>query len=108
MVPMRKLLQLALIAVMISSLTFAETSALTPQTSTTSGEVAAGTQIHATLDSRISTDTSKVGDTFTATISDPVRASNGGIAIPAGAKVRGEVTEVEKGKTLGTVRGAKA
>ncbi len=102
---MKKILQLALIAIMISSLTYAETAALAPQTS---GEVATGTEIHATLDSRISTDTSKVGDTFTATVSEPVRASNGGIAIPAGAKVRGEVTEVEKGKTLGTVRGAKA
>src|SRR5258707_11901759 len=52
-------LHLALIAVMISSLTYAETAALAPQTST-SGEVATGTEIHATLDSRSEEHTSEL------------------------------------------------
>ena len=72
------------------------------------GQVASGTEMHVTLDSRLTTDTSKVGDGFTATVAEPVRDGAGNIVIPAGSKVQGEVTEVEQGKTLGTIRGAKA
>ncbi len=69
------------------------------------GEVAAGTQIQATLDQRLSTKTSKPGDHFTATVVQPVTGSNGAVIIPAGTKIDGEVTEAEQGKTLPEVRG---
>ena len=67
-------------------------------------EVGAGTEIHAALDTPLSSKTSKPGDRFTATISDPVRASNDAIVIPAGARVEGEVAESEDEKTLAALK----
>jgi hypothetical protein len=79
----------------------------TPAPGTTSviDQVGAGTEMHAALDTPLSTRTSKAGDRFTATISDPVRASNGADVIPAGTRVEGEVAEVEEGKTVSALRG---
>jgi hypothetical protein len=68
-------------------------------------EVGAGTEIHAALDTPLSSKTSKPGDRFTATVSDSVRASNGAVVIPSGARVEGEVAESEDGKTLAALRG---
>ncbi len=68
-------------------------------------DVAAGTEIDATLQTALSTRTSQVGQQFTATVSQPVRGANGEVAIPAGSKLTGEVTEAEQGKTLPSVRG---
>jgi hypothetical protein len=70
-----------------------------------STEVPAGIEIHMALDDELSSKTSRPGDSFTATVTDPVRANDGAVAIPAGTKVRGQVTEAEQGKTLPTVRG---
>jgi hypothetical protein len=67
-------------------------------------EVGAGTEIHAALDTPLSSKTSKPGDRFTATVSDPVRANNGAIVIPAGARVEGEVAESEDEKTLAALK----
>jgi hypothetical protein len=67
-------------------------------------EVGAGTEIHAALDTPLSSKTSKPGDRFTATISDPVRANNGAVVIPAGARVEGEVAESEDEKTLAALK----
>ena len=69
------------------------------------GDVAAGTEVRATLDTPLTTKTSKVGDTFTATIAQPVSGSNGQGLIPAGSKVHGEVTEAEEGKAVAVLRG---
>jgi hypothetical protein len=63
-------------------------------------EVGAGTEIHAALDTPLFSKTSKPGDRFTATVSDPVRANNGAVVIPTGARVEGEVAESEDEKTL--------
>jgi len=68
-------------------------------------EVPAGVEIHMALDDALSSKTSHAGESFTATVTDPVRANDGAVAIPAGTKVRGQVTEAESGKTLPTVRG---
>lgn len=68
-------------------------------------EVGAGTEIHAALDAPLSSRISKPGDRFTATVSDSVRASNGAVVIPSGARVEGEVAESEDGKTLAALRG---
>jgi hypothetical protein len=67
-------------------------------------QVVAGTEIRATLDTPLSTKTSKPGDRFTGTITEPVRGSNGATVIPAGARVEGEVAEREEGKTLPALR----
>jgi hypothetical protein len=68
-------------------------------------QVAAGTEVRATLDKGLSSKESKEGDRFTATISEPVRDSSGRQVIPAGSKIQGEVANVERGKTLPSVRG---
>lgn len=68
-------------------------------------QVPVNTEMHATLDTPLSTKTSKPGDRFTATIQNPVRGSNGSVIIPAGSRVEGEVSEAEEGKTLAALRG---
>lgn len=67
-------------------------------------EVGAGTEIHAALDTPLSSKTSKPGDRFTASVSDAVRANNGAVVIPAGARVEGEVAESEDEKTLAALK----
>jgi hypothetical protein len=67
--------------------------------------VPAGTELQATLDSYLSSKTSRQGDTFTATLNEPVTARNGATLIPSGSKLQGEVTNVEQGKILASVRG---
>jgi len=68
-------------------------------------EVPAGIEIQATLQDELSTKTSKYGDKFTALVSQPVNASDGSVAIPAGSKITGEVIEAEQGKTVALLRG---
>jgi hypothetical protein len=53
----------------------------------------------------LSSKTSKPGDRFTATVSDPVRGGNGAVVIPTGSRIEGEVAESEEGKTLPALRG---
>jgi hypothetical protein len=67
-------------------------------------EVGAGTEIHAALDTPLSSKTAKPGDRFTATLSDSVRANNGAVVIPAGARVEGEVAESDDEKTLAALK----
>lgn len=59
------------------------------------GEIAAGSKIVATADGAVCTNTSQVGQTFTATVSEDVQGTNG-VVIPAGAKVTLEVTRLAK------------
>jgi hypothetical protein len=66
--------------------------------------VGAGTEIHAALDTPLSSKTSKPGDRFTATVSDPVRANNGAVVIPTGARVEGEVAQSDDEKTLAALK----
>lgn len=70
-----------------------------------SDQIVANTELHATLDTPLSTKTSKPGDRFTATITDPVRGANGAVMIPSGARVEGEVAEAEQGKAAAALRG---
>lgn len=62
------------------------------------GDVPASTEMRATLDTPLSSRTSKPGDRFTATMVQPVSGRNG-VVIPPGARVEGEVSEPEEGKT---------
>ena len=68
------------------------------------GQVPAGTEIHASLDTPLSTKTSKPGDRFTATVAQPVRGNNG-VVVPAGSRIEGEVSEAEEGKAVAVLRG---
>jgi hypothetical protein len=54
-----------------------------------------GAQLHATLDRALGTNISKVGDTFTATVTQNLLAANGTIVVPAGAKIDGRVTALD-------------
>jgi len=83
-----------------------QSGAVSPSTSQAmvNDQVAAGAEIRATLDTPLSTKTSKPGDRFTATITEPVRGAGGATVIPAGARVEGEVAELEEGKTLPALR----
>jgi len=63
-------------------------------------QINAGTEIHALLDTPLSTRVSKPGDRFTATIADQVSANNGAVVIPNGARVEGEVADAEDSKAL--------
>lgn len=62
--------------------------------------VAAGAEIRATLDTPLSSKTSRPGDRFTATIQEPVRSDGGGTAIPSGSLVHGEVAEAAPGANV--------
>jgi hypothetical protein len=54
-----------------------------------------------TLDETLSTETNKAGDAFTATLSSPIIDLDGDVLIPAGATVRGRVTQVQKSGRVG-------
>ena len=77
-----------------------------------SGDVAAATPVNANslptgsvinvaLDQQVGTKASKVGDTFSATVVDPVVASNGQTVVPAGTKVYGKVTGLQDSNNAG-------
>lgn len=55
----------------------------------------AGTSFAVRIDRELSTRTASVGDAFTATLDEPLLASDGTTLIPAGASVTGRVTEVQ-------------
>src|SRR5262245_45786357 len=66
-------------------------------------QIAAGTEIRATLDTPLSTRTSKPGDRFTATIAEPARGVND-VVIPVGSRVEGEVAEADDSKTIAALK----
>ena len=63
--------------------------------------VPTGTHMSLTLNQTLSTETNRVGDSFTATLNEPVRDGSGNVLIPAGATVRGRLTEVNKSGRVG-------
>lgn len=67
--------------------------------------IPAGTEIQAKLEQALSSKTSRQGDQFTAVTLQPINGTNGRVAIPAGTRIRGEVSGVEQGKVLASVRG---
>jgi hypothetical protein len=62
---------------------------------TTMVTVPKGTEISATVGQTLATDTSKVGDTFAASLTTPIEVE-GMTVIPKGAKVTGRVVKVKK------------
>jgi hypothetical protein len=71
----------------------------------TGSQIIAGTELHATLDTPLSTRTAKPGDRFTATIADQVGDAGGAAVIPEGARVEGEVAEADDNKEVAALRG---
>ncbi len=68
--------------------------------------VAAGTTLHVRMNSTLSSKTATVGQTFTATVTEPVYSSTGVVVIPSGSTVTGKVTAVTpaaKGGKVGTI-----
>ncbi len=65
-----------------------------------------GTVLHLRLNNTLSTRSSRQGDRFTTTVTDPVYTANSNeVAIPAGSTVTGVVSEVERaGRISGTAR----
>ncbi|MEX2572366.1 MAG: hypothetical protein WD737_13790 [Gemmatimonadota bacterium] len=63
--------------------------------------VPAGTTFGVRLNEPLTTRTHPVGSTFTATLSEAIRAPDGSILIPAGATVRGQVTESDEAGRAG-------
>jgi hypothetical protein len=61
----------------------------------TSGVVAAGTTMRLDAVNKVCTNTNKVGDRFTATVTEAVTGTNG-VSIPAGADVTLELTELKR------------
>lgn len=73
----------------------------TPSPRTVTQSVPTGTTLAIRMNDQLSTETSRPGDAFTATLSDPVLDASGNVIIPAGATVRGRVTDVGASTRVG-------
>src|ERR1044071_26271 len=65
---------------------------VSPATPSNRNYLPAGTTMNVRLNESLGTVSSKQGDRFTATVTDPVVATNGATAVPAGAELSGHVT----------------
>jgi len=63
------------------------------------------TQFQVALDETLSSKTAHSGDSFTATLDEPLQSSHGDMLIPSGAKVLGTVQEAASGKVFASMRG---
>jgi hypothetical protein len=72
-----------------------------PQPRVVTASAAIGSSLALTLNQTLSTETNKVGDTFTGTLQHAVTDASGNIVIPAGATIRGRLTQVEKSGHVG-------
>jgi hypothetical protein len=68
---------------------------------TDSRSLPSGTTLDVKLDQEIGTKTSKVGDSFSATVTTAVTATNGTTVVPAGSKVYGKVTGLDNSDRVG-------
>lgn len=77
------------------------TPAPAPEPRFVTSTVPMGTSMSLTLNETLSTETNRVGDSFTATLQSAVRDGSGNVLIPAGATVRGRLTGVNKSGHVG-------
>jgi len=63
--------------------------------------IRAGKIMRVRLDQQISSENGRVGDTFTGTIVDPIHSSSGVQVVPAGSKIAGKITGVQKAQKDG-------
>ena len=66
-----------------------------------SRSIPSGTTLEVTLDNEIGTKSSKVGDTFSATVTNAVVATNGATAVPTGSRIYGKVTGLDNSDRVG-------
>ena len=69
------------------------------------GHISVGTTIRASLDTPLSTRTSKVGDRFTATVTAPIVDSSGNLIVPIGSKVNGQITDTSDERLASAIKG---
>ena len=72
-----------------------------PATAVNANSLPTGSVVTVALDQPVGTKTSKVGDTFSATVVDAIVASNGQTVVPAGSKVYGKVTGLQDSDNVG-------
>jgi hypothetical protein len=72
-----------------------------PQPRVVTASAAIGTSMSLTLNQTLSTETNKVGDSFTATLQHAITDGSGNVVVPAGATIRGRLTQVEKSGHVG-------
>lgn len=72
-----------------------------PQPRTVNMSVPTGTTFAIRMNESLSTESSKAGDSFTATLTDPIVDASGIVIVPAGATVRGRVTAVAPSTRVG-------
>lgn len=60
-----------------------------------------GTSMSLVLNETLSTESNRVGDTFTATLQSALTDGAGNVVVPAGATIRGRLTQVEKSGHVG-------
>ncbi len=108
---MRKLLNVKFtIAVLIGLFVFSSVELLAQRrpvirrsatTRATNVTVERGTRIRVRMNETLNSKTAQVGDTFTATVTEPVYSTNGSVVIPVGSSIRGRVNAVTKAKKGG-------
>lgn len=81
--------------------TVESTGEVVPTTAVNASSLPTGSVVTVTLDQAVGTNTSKVGDTFSATVVDAIVASNGQTVVPAGTKVYGKVTGLQESNNVG-------
>jgi hypothetical protein len=72
-----------------------------PQPRVVTSTVPMGTSMSLRLNETLSTETNRVGDAFTATLQNAITDADGRVIVPAGATVRGRLTQVEKSGHVG-------
>jgi hypothetical protein len=67
--------------------------------------ISLNTEFQVALDETLSSKATHSGDSFTATLDEPLQSSHGDTLVPSGAKVLGIVQEAESGKVFASMRG---
>lgn len=72
-----------------------------PQPRVVTATAPMGTSMTLRLNETLSTESNNVGDSFTATLQHDITDASGNVVVPAGATVRGRLTQVEKSGHVG-------
>jgi hypothetical protein len=72
-----------------------------PQPRVVTASVPMGTSMSLVLNETLSTERNRPGDTFTATLQNALTDADGNVLVPAGATIRGRLTQVEKSGHVG-------
>jgi hypothetical protein len=72
-----------------------------PQPRVVTAAAAIGTSMSLTLNQTLSTETNRVGDSFTATLQHAITDGSGNVIVPSGATIRGRLTQVDKSGHVG-------